>query len=193
MDRIVDARGMDSPQSAIMTRKALQELNEGEIVTVVDTRNAMENVIRLARSLAYGVEVEEKENEFHIHIEKTVASPQQEIGEYYHTVILIKNQYLGEGNDTLGKTLMKSFLFTLTENPRLTGSIIFVNSAVVLTTQGSEVLDHLLDLEHSGVEIISSGTCLDFYNLRNQVMVGRVSNMYTIVERLATAQKVITL
>lgn len=192
MERMIDARGLSCPQPVILTKKALEGLLEGSVITVVDNSTARENVVKLARILAYEVEVEERGNEYHIRIEKSV-EPAAELQPYEGTLILIKSQYLGEGNDELGKTLMKSFLFTLTQMDQAVKTIIFLNSGVALTTQGSEVLDHLLVLEHAGVKILSCGTCLDFYNLKNQLMVGSVTNMYSILENIVTANRVLTL
>ena len=71
-------------------------------------------------------------------------------------------------------------------------TIIFINSGVALTSQGSEVLI-TSGIEQSGVEILSCGTCLDHFQLRNQLLVGQVTNMYSIMERVAAADKVITI
>ena len=46
-------------------------------------------------------------------------------------------------------------------------------------------------MEAQGVEILTCGTCLNFYGLADKLAVGAVTNMYTIVETLAGAGKVI--
>ena len=109
-----------------------------------------------------------------------------------HGVILITGQYLGRGDDALGDP-HEEFPLSLTQMKDTVNTMIFINSGVTLTSQGSEVLDYLLELEQSGIDILSCGTCLDFYNLKNQLMVGRVSNMYSILERVSAADKVVTL
>lgn len=185
----IDARGLSCPQPVILTKKALEAGDS--VTTVVDNQAALENVSRLAQSLGYNVEVEQQGKDYHIHIEKTGTGPDQV--EYNYGVILITGQCFGRGDNVLGRILMKSFLYTLTQMKGAVNTIIFINSGVVLTSQGSEVLDHLLELEQLGVEILSCGTCLDFYNLKNQLIVGQVSNMYSILERVSAADKVITL
>lgn len=50
---------------------------------------------------------------------------------------------------------------------------------------------HLKKMEAQGVEILTCGTCLNFYGLTDKLAVGSVTNMYTIVEKLAGAGKVI--
>ena len=65
----------------------------------------------------------------------------------------------------------------------------FFNSGVKLTTEGSPCLDDLEKLQDNGVEIISCGTCLDYYGLKEKLKVGEISNMYTIYETLFNAGK----
>ena len=72
-------------------------------------------------------------------------------------------------------------------------SIIFMNSGVFLTTEGSEVLEILQGLSQEGVQILSCGTCLDFYGIKDKLAVGEITNMYTAVEMLSSAERSITL
>ena len=185
----VDARGLSCPEPVILTRKALE--TGGPVTTVVDNETAMENISRLAQGMGYNVEVEQHGNDYHIHIEKSAGRTDQQ--KFMQGVILVTSQYVGRGDDALGKILMKSFIYTMTQMKDTISTIIFINSGVALTSQGSEVLDHLLELEQSGVEILSCGTCLDHFQLRNQLLVGQVTNMYSIMERVAAADKVITI
>ena len=57
--------------------------------------------------------------------------------------------------------------------------------------QGSDSLEDLQDMAARGVEILTCGTCLNFYGLAEKLAVGGVTNMYAIVEALANAGKVI--
>ena len=86
---------------------------------------------------------------------------------------------------------MKSFINTINEANMLPSSIIFVNSGIFLTTEGSPVISALQEIEKKGVQIINCGTCLDFYKQKENLKVGIVSNMYTITEVLMNATKVI--
>ena len=52
-------------------------------------------------------------------------------------------------------------------------------------------LEDLKKLEEQGVEILTCGTCLNYYGLTEKLAVGAVTNMYTIVEKLAGAGKVV--
>ncbi len=93
----------------------------------------------------------------------------------------------------LGKLLIKGFIYTSSEYDKLPKTIVFFNSGVKLTTEGSPCLDDLEKLQDNGVEIISCGTCLDYYGLKEKLKVGEISNMYTIYETLFNAGKVINI
>ena len=99
-----------------------------------------------------------------------------------------ETEHIGE---ELGRTLMKGFLFAVGQLPQLPKTILFYNGGAHLTVEGSPVLEDLKKLEAQGVEILTCGTCLNFYGLTDRLAVGGVTNMYDIVERLATAGKVI--
>ncbi|MHB9095310.1 MAG: sulfurtransferase-like selenium metabolism protein YedF, partial [Eubacteriales bacterium] len=89
--------------------------------------------------------------------------------------------------------LMKSFMFALVESDGLPQSMLFVNSGVYLTCENSPVLEHLMNLEKRGVEILSCGTCLDYFKIKAKLCVGQMTNMYTILETMNNANKVISL
>ncbi|MDI6895344.1 MAG: sulfurtransferase-like selenium metabolism protein YedF [Bacillota bacterium] len=108
-------------------------------------------------------------------------------------VILMGTDRLGRGSDELGSVLMRSFLYTLAQLPSPPDALIFVNAGVHLTTEGSPVLDELRQLQDRGTQILSCGTCLDYFGLREKLVVGRVTNMYEIVETLASPGGVLTL
>ena len=79
---------------------------------------------------------------------------------------------------------MKAFIFTLTQSKPLPKKVMFLNSGVKLTTENEETIKNLQVLENEGTEIVSCGTCLDFYNLKDKLKVGSVGNMYDIVDSL---------
>lgn len=189
MSRTVDARGLTCPQPVILTKRIMDEKTGEEIVTLVDNPTSLENVCKLAKSQGYSFTVEELGPEYHIHMLKE--SYQPTVAEAFSSdiAILVKSQFFGEGNDELGTVLMKSFLYTLTESALHISHLIFVNGGVYLSTEGSPVLEHLHNLEQQGIQILSCGTCLDYYSLKEKLQVGQVTNMYTIIETLCNASK----
>ncbi len=190
--REIDARGLLCPQPVIMAKKALEELVEGELMCIVDNITAKENVSRLVANLEHKYDIEEKDGYFYIKIKK---AKKEEINKIKNDnfVIVIATDKIGTGNDELGTVLMKSYTYALTEAKPLPKSIIFLNSGATLTVEGSEVLDNIRKLRDMGVEIISCGTCLDYYGVKEKLAVGIIGNMYTIVEKMNEASKVINI
>ncbi len=108
-----------------------------------------------------------------------------------NTVVMISSEFMGKGDDKLGATLMKGFIYALSTQETLPDTILFFNGGAKLTTQGSLALEDLKEMEKQGVEILTCGTCLDFYGLKEKLEVGSVTNMYVIVEKMTKADKVI--
>lgn len=190
----VDARGMQCPKPVIETKKAIEKVNEGTITTIVDNEIAKENVSKLAKSLSYDVSINEVNGEYHVNIYKGILENDfmpKAMNSFRDLVILIGKDSMGEGSKELGDVLMKGYFYTLTEAKPYPKAILFINGGVRLTSEGSEVIDHIRKLESEGVEILSCGTCLDYFSLKDKLMVGGVSNMYTIVEKMNEAKNTI--
>ena len=111
----------------------------------------------------------------------TPVMPAQRVGE---KVLLLTKDYLGEGSEELGRNLMKSFLYVLTEADVKPKAIYCINSAVNMLVTGSEHLDNLTALEAAGVTIAGCGICLDFYGVKDKVQVGTITNLYAITESM---------
>lgn len=196
MFREVDARGQLCPKPVIQTKKAMEEMENGQVTTIVDDEFAKENVIKYAKSMGYQYRVREVDGFVYIDIYKKElglsAEPLPErktkIGEH---VILVGKDKLGEGNDQLGDVLIKGFFYSLIECEPLPKTILFLNGGIKMTLMDSPVIDNLRTLEMLGVQILSCGTCLDYYNAKDKLAVGGVTNMYTIVEQLSRAKHVI--
>ena len=106
-------------------------------------------------------------------------------------VVAIGSSEMGNGDPKLGKILMKSFLYSLTQLDALPQTVLFFNGGVRMTTEGSESIEDLKALEAQGVEILSCGTCLDFYGLKDKLCVGGITNMYVIAQTMAEAGNVV--
>lgn len=107
------------------------------------------------------------------------------------TIIVLSSDHMGEGNEQLGKTLMKGFIYALTELEKLPEKIILYNGGAKLSVEGSDSLEDLKLLEGQGVEILTCGTCLNFYEISDKLSVGSVTNMYAIAEMMTNASKII--
>jgi selenium metabolism protein YedF len=105
------------------------------------------------------------------------------------TTVLITSTALGQGKEELGTILMRSFIISIKEMDFLPAHIIFLNSGVFLTAKNSPVLDELIEMEQGGVQILSCGTCVDYYQLKDEMAIGRITNMYDIAEYLQHSSK----
>lgn len=202
MNKEVDARGMNCPLPVIHTKKALESIEDGRITTIVDNEVAKENVAKLAKSMNLKVDIKQDLGNYYIDIFKDSGMEiigietldiQRTSNNSKDLVILISTDKFGEGSEELGKLLMKSYVYALTEVMPQPTALIFLNSGVKLTIEDSEVIDHIRTLESRGVEVLSCGTCLDYYKIKDRLAVGGISNMYTIVEKLNNAGNTIKL
>jgi len=189
----VDARGLSCPAPVINTKKAIELNPQEDIITIVDNEAARENVKRLGENLGYRVQVTPKGGEYILTMTKGSSADACCVREtcLSNDVIYVSTDKMGQGADDLGKILIKGYFYALTEVKPYPKTLIFVNSGVYLTTEGSEVLEYLKTLADQGVEIVSCGTCLDFYHLKDKLAVGSITNMYSIVEKMNGADKVI--
>ncbi len=108
-----------------------------------------------------------------------------------NVVVLINTATFGTGAEELGVKLLNNYFFALTEvelKPRL---LLLVNEGVKVALQGSPYVENLTALAQQGVKIAACGTCLDYYQVKDQLAVGEVTNMYTIAEEMLQADHVI--
>lgn len=106
-------------------------------------------------------------------------------------LLVLGTDTMGQGDASLGKTLMKSFLYSLREVEQRPDRIVCFNAGAKLTAEGSEVLEDLRALEEEGVEIITCGTCANYFDLKDKVVVGSVGNMYQIADSMMQAESVV--
>jgi selenium metabolism protein YedF len=185
----IDARGLPCPQPVIKTKKALEAIESGQVTVLVDSPESRENVRRFAQSQGCQVTVREEGGVVFMDITKGISC--QVVPQQSGDVILITNNRLGSGDARLGEILMKAFLNTLWDYTPKPAKLLFINNGVRLTIEGSEMLETLKLLEKEGVQVFSCGTCLEYYNLKEQLRVGVVCDMYTTVDALLSAAKVI--
>ncbi len=190
---VLDCRGLACPQPVVNTKQALDQLRGEELIVIVDNTFSCNNVERFAQSQGCSAEIKQRDQDFYIHIQKrngTEKSPEPE-RKARKLVVYISSQYLGNGDNDLGSFLMKAFLKTLLDFETQPERLILVNSGVQLAAEGSKTLETLQMLSEKGVEILCCGTCVDFYELKGKVKVGRISNMYEIIESMVEADRVI--
>ncbi len=107
------------------------------------------------------------------------------------TVIYINSELMGFGDDKLGDLLMGNFLSTLGDFVKEVSHILLLNGGVRLACEGSDIVDTLVSLEEAGVQILSCGICINHFKLADKVKAGKVSNMFTILQELTAADKIL--
>ena len=192
----IDARGLACPKPVINTKKELDNIEEGIVIVRVDNNIAKQNILKLSNSLNCESRIINEENDLiSIEIKKgdNVIIEEQIKDELDNKCIFISSNKMGNGNNELGEILMKGFVYTLTESKPYPKSILLVNSAVKLSTENYDTVQNLKILEESGVEILSCGTCLDYYGLKESIKVGSITNMYTIVDIMKNSSQTISI
>ena len=197
----LDERGKQCPLPVIEAKKALEASAPGEKVeVVVDNEIAVQNLEKMAGQMEYGVESskeEEKTWKVVLHVsgqEKSaeeIPADQCLVPAKKKTVVAVTADHMGEGNEELGKVLIKGFLFAQTQLENLPDTILFYNGGAKLTCEGSDSIEDLKKLEEAGVRILTCGTCLNYYGLTEKLKVGGVTNMYVIAQTMAEADLVV--
>ena len=194
MSTIIDCKGLKCPLPVVKTKKYFDGIESGESIIIVDNLVAKNNIVKLAEGSGYKSVVEEKEKLYFIEITKDKCEVLNiERKEKKKFTLVVSTDKLGVGDDELGDMLMKSYIFALSEADSIPNDLLFINGGVKLTIDSSPVLDSLNKLEERGTNILICGVCLDFYNIKDKVSIGEISNMYTIVQLMNNADNTIKL
>ncbi|MGL5633724.1 MAG: sulfurtransferase-like selenium metabolism protein YedF [Sarcina sp.] len=192
--KTIDCSGLECPMPVIKTKKYFETIEEGLAKIIVDNEVAKNNLEKLAQNNNMKFNSEEVNGKFILTIEKTMINSENSMKDTQKQFsILISSEFLGHGDDDLGKTLMKSYLYALSEASEIPRKIMFINSGVKLVANESAVLESLNKLNLRGVELCSCGICLDFYGLKEAVGIGEITNMYAIVEEMNSISNLIKL
>ena len=202
MEKIVDCRGMACPLPVVNAKKAADELHAGDQLTVlVDNEIAVQNLNRFAANKGCGVSSEKRDDNTYA-VVMTIAggsafqTQEEEIAcaadsRRKGMLVVLSTNTMGSGDPKLGMSLMKAFVFALTKQDQLPETILCYNTGAYLTCEDADTLEDLKLMEAEGVTILTCGTCLDFYGLKEKLAVGGVTNMYDIVERMERAASII--
>jgi selenium metabolism protein YedF len=192
MLQTIDTRGQTCPLPVMMTRDALQRDPQADFCVLVDNETARENVSRFARSQGCEVSTERQGEDIQIWIRpQEIAAVKTGPDQFGRVVLLVEKDYLGAAGDELGGILIRAYFRTIKDLAPLPQQMIFLHRGIFLTTTDSPVIDFLKEMEEKGVMILSCGTCLDYYQRKEKLEVGIVSNMLEIATALLKAEKLI--
>jgi selenium metabolism protein YedF len=169
---------------------------------LADSEVSAENIARMAKTEGWSVATAKDSSGIRLEIAKpdrarpgrvepatdspSAAAPTPKI------CVLISSDLLGQGDEQLGRVLMRLFIKTIGRLRPRPRRLIFLNAGVRLTTAGSELIGELRALEQEQIEILSCGTCLDYYGLKDALQVGIVSNMFEIASILVDSDRVLS-
>jgi selenium metabolism protein YedF len=201
----IDARGLACPAPVLQTKAAIDNEGATAVRVTVDNAASAQNVTRFLQSRGFTAATEATGADLVITghgggPEKPLEAgpqphPRAAAGRPAHPriLVMIASDRLGHGDSELGAKLMVSFLKTLAEMGEELWRLVFVNSGVKLTIDGSPVLDALRDYEAGGLQILVCGTCLTHFDLLDRKQVGVTTNMLDIVTAMQLADKVINI
>lgn len=196
----LDARHLACPGPVIEIRRLL-DAGEDTIRVRVADELARSNVTRFALSRgARAVSDAADDGSYVVLIEQEGAAcpaAEEVLAEASRTrpvgprVVQVPADTMGQGDDELGRLLLRGFLKTQLQLEQAPDAVIFYNAGVKLCCEGSPLLDDLQALEERGVTVLACGTCLNYFKLASEVRVGRVTDMLEIATRLAEAGSIV--
>ena len=201
--RIVDTKGELCPVPLIAAKRALKETAVGDsFIILTDNQISFNNLSHFFKDNNSNFQVSETGGVWTLTITKTKGANSPVKAEDYCTtpithfekgnyVIVISSDKMGEGDDELGHLLMTNFIKALKDLDKLPQKMVFYNKGVTLVTYNSPVIEHLIDLEKMGVELLLCSTCINHYKLESVVGAGTLSNLYAITGVMASAGNIV--
>jgi len=198
---IIDVIGKPCPIPVIESKKALATGGIRGVLVKVDNFVAVQNLEKMAKGLGYEFSFTEiAVDRFDVNIGD--CGDHEDHEQVYHAndsqsapggiVVTIGRDTMGDGEQELGKVLLKGFIYALSELQAAPAYVIFYNSGAFLTAASANTIDDLKKLEAMGTKILTCGTCVSFYGLQTPA-VGEIANMYDITEKMVNAAKVINI
>jgi selenium metabolism protein YedF len=201
--RIVDTKGQKCPAPLIATKRALKKTSEGEkFIVLTDNQTSFNNLSRFLKDNKVDFKVNAEGGIWTFSVTKTKNDELQVKAEDYCSVpvahfekgnfiVVFTSDKMGEGDDELGHLLINNFIKAIKDLDKLPQKLVFYNKGVTLMIKSSPVIEHLIDLERMGVELLLCATCVNHYSLEASIETGTLSNMYTIAEVMASAGHII--
>jgi selenium metabolism protein YedF len=196
----IDTRGELCPKPLIMTKKALDTIKDGEEFEVLtDNDTSHQNLMNYLEALKADPLSEKTDNIWHITATKPININNELTAEEFCStplrtndyVVVVSSQCMGQGDDELGKLLIRGFINSLNEQEKLPTHIILYNSGVMLASNDTDTVQSLVLLQKKGVSVVVCGTCVDFFGIKDKLGAGMISNMYHITTILTSTTKII--
>lgn len=193
--KTLDVRGLACPEPIVRAKRAMIDEREPRVLLVVDSGVTRDNLKKFAASKGLSFAEVQEGAEWKITLtaagEPVAGAPAAAVALKKGPVVLCREETFGEPSGELGTILIRAFFKTLGDLETPPERIIFINAGVRLACRDEAVIDYCRKLEEAGVEIVSCGTCLDYFHLLSELKVGRVGNMYDIAGALMEAGHVV--
>lgn len=200
--KTIDVQGLKCPMPLIETKKALQGMDAQEsLKIIIDNETSVKNVTHYLKDNGFPVTTNQYDNVWEITVQRGDEDIEHSQPEAYCAapaetdksyVVLFAKDRIGEGSEELGNALVGALLNSVKAMDTPPQKIIFMNSGINLVTKGSLVLHLLKDIENKGADLITCGTCLDYFGKMDEVEISRVTNMFEILESMLNVGKVIS-
>lgn len=193
LKKLAAHKGLLSSSEKVSAREFLVKITAGgkaESTAEAAAGNRAESVQKNATEIASGNGTRDMQEATEIAVEEQQVSCALDCREKGMVVVLASEE-MGQGDEVLGRLLMKGFVYAVTQQDKLPETVLLFNGGAKLSCQGSDSLEDLKELEAQGVEILTCGTCLNHYGIAEKLLVGNVTNMYEIVEKMTGAEKVV--
>ncbi len=203
----IDVRGLNCPQPLIKVKNYIEENSDSPFGVIYSNNDegkaSLENVGRFLKKFSRTFTVKTEEDIIIMYVDgknlhKAPKSQDQttdcKLNRHFSSLTaIIKSDSIGADEKELGRILMHSFLRTLPEIALTNNRVIFMNCGVKLTCGNSEFLSVLKELESKNFDIYVCGTCLDYFKLKSELKIGKISNMLEIMTLIKEADKTICL
>jgi selenium metabolism protein YedF len=201
--KTIDCRGLNCPEPVLKTKQALEEGAPAGLTIIIDNEGSKNNVERFARSqgcTATATALADGSYEVAITGVPAAAATQDVDPSAFactpagdgHLICIVPADSMGRGSDELGWALLQNYVKTLKELSPLPAKIFFYNSGVKIVATDNKAVEAVIEMEQRGVEIWACGTCLEFFHLETELKVGRITNMFDIVNSMAKASHIIS-
>lgn len=192
----IDVKGKKCPEPLIITKRAIRTAQVGDSFAILlDNEVATCNLEEFLHEMKINTSREDDGDTSLIsftigaepikvpNISEFCAIPSKSNEQKGDYVVVISSEGMGkdaDGSNSLGKMLMIGYLNSLAEQDLLPQKVILYNSGVLLASRGADTIVSMKKLSERGVDIILCGICVDYYELKEKIEVGRIGNMFDI-------------
>ena len=197
----IDCRGLNCPEPVLKAKAALERGGD-DLLILVDNQASADNVQRFGRSRGCEVSLARRGADYEIRLQaRESGAAEQDFDPHDYpcplpgeekVVYVLGADSMGRGSDELGWALLQTYVTTIGRLSPLPWRILCYNGGVKVVATPGKALEALQELEQQGVEILSCGTCLEFFHLEDALQVGRITNMYEIMESMTQADRLVS-